>query len=169
MQRILWSNPATKPAFIVDAVKVRRRISAEAMRIRAYLNEMLSNDLNASVVVCGDFNDGPGTDFFERLYLTHNLVAAIAGNPFNPLFMLIHGFVDRMNRDENYTSIFDDFIDNINNRRILLDHIQASPALYWDLNDDRIDHNAFDASVDNAKPGHREKLPIDHRPQWIEY
>lgn len=165
----LWNNSATRPAFIVDAVKVRRRISAEAMRIREYLNELLAENEDRAIIVCGDLNDGPGTDFFERLYLTHNLVAAVSGNPFTPRRMLRHGFADRMPKDKNYTAVFDDFIDEIDNRKILLDHILVSPGLYWDLSDGRIDHEAFETGVDMMKPGHREQMPSDHRPQWVSY
>lgn len=165
----MWSNSATRPAFIVEAVKVRRRISAEAMRIREYLNELMEQDDEMRVVVCGDFNDGPGTDFFERQYLTHNLVATIAGNPCAPRRMFRHGFADRVDKQENFTAIFDDFIDEVDGRKVLLDHILVSPGLYWKLRDGTIDHQAFALGVDNTLPGSREKLPSDHRPQWISF
>lgn len=165
----LWNNVATRPAFIVDAVKTRRRISAEAMRLREYLNELLTEDGNKAIIVCGDFNDGPGSDFFERLYLTHNLVAAVSGNPFTPNRMFRHGFADRMSDDDNYTAIFDDFIDEIPARHILLDHILVSPGLTAVLTDGRIDHEAYNNGKDMTKDGHREKLPSDHRPSWITY
>lgn len=165
----LWTNTTTRPAFIVDAVKVRRRIAAEAMRLREYLNELLAADESRAIVVCGDFNDGPGTDYFERLYLSHNLVAAVAGNPFAPRRMFRHGFADRMPMADNYTAVFNDFIDEIPNRRVLLDHILVSPGLYWNFNNGVIDHQAFQAGVDMTKPGHREQLPSDHRPQWVSY
>lgn len=165
----LWNNPTTRPAFIVDAVKTRRRISAEAMRLREYLNELLVEDGDKAIIVCGDFNDGPGSDFFERLYLTHNLVAAVSGNPFTPNRMFRHGFADRMSNDDNYTAIFDDFIDEIPARHILLDHILVSPGLTEALIDGRIDHEAYNNGKDMNKPGNREKLPSDHRPSWITY
>jgi len=91
----MWRDPARKQEFIREALLARRRISAEAMRLRAYLDALLDEDIGRAVVVCGDYNDGPGSDFFEQHYLTHNLVAAIAGNPFEPPFMLRHGFIDR--------------------------------------------------------------------------
>jgi len=165
----LWNNVATRPAFIVSAVKTRRRISAEAMRLREYLNELLDDDGDRSIIVCGDFNDGPGSDLFERLYLTHNLVAAVSGNPFTPNRMFRHGFADRMSSNDNYTAIFDDFIDEIQDRHVLLDHILVSPGLNAALTDGRIDHDAYDNGVDTTKPGNREKVPSDHRPQWITY
>ncbi|MEO1004154.1 MAG: endonuclease/exonuclease/phosphatase family protein [Cyanobacteria bacterium J06638_7] len=165
----LWANTVTRPAFIVDAVRVRRRISAEAMRIHHFIHELLSADEGRSVILCGDFNDGPGTDFFELHYLTHNLVAAASGNPFQPQTMLRHGFVDRMAKEENYTAVFNDYIDNISSRKVLLDHILVSPGLFWDLSDGLIDHTAYAAGTDPAKPGEREKHASDHIPQWITY
>ena len=97
-------------------------------------------------------------------------MAAIAGNPFEPPFMLRHGFIDRELRERNFTAIFDDFIDGIENRHILLDHILVSPGLYWDLTDGRVEHEAFDAQVDSAaRVGQRQRLPSDHRPQSIAF
>jgi hypothetical protein len=43
-----------------------------------------ADDLNAPLIVCGDFNDGPGLDYFEERYLTHNIAGLIAGGSFNP-------------------------------------------------------------------------------------
>lgn len=167
--RQLWRNPATRPSFIVDAVLVRRRISAEATRIREYLNELLEENEGRAIVICGDFNDGPGSDFFERLYLTHNLVSSVAGSPMAPRRMMRHGFADRVRKEDNYTAIFNDFIDEIPKRKVLLDHILVSPGLYWNLKYGTVDHAAFDAAVDDTKPGFREKHPSDHRPQWVEF
>lgn len=164
----LWNDPIERPKFIEKAVLARRRISAEAMRVRRYLNELLEDDRERPVIVCGDCNDGPGTDHFERFYLTHNLVAALAGNPYVPQLMFRHGFVDRVAKEDNFTAIFDDFIDEVPNRKVLLDHILASPGLYWDLADGRIEHTAFAAEIDE-NAGDRQRLPSDHRPQSVTF
>ena len=60
MGRELWENPATRQAFIVEALTNRRRISAEGMRIRRYLDARLAVDAAAPIIVLGDLNDGPG-------------------------------------------------------------------------------------------------------------
>ena len=67
--------------------------------MRQYLNELLAEDENRIIMVCGDFNGGPGSDFFKRFYLTHNFVAAASGNPFSPKRMFRHGFADRLEKD----------------------------------------------------------------------
>lgn len=164
--RQLWNDPAQKHHFIRQALMARRRISAEAMRLREYLNEVLNEDENKAIIVCGDFNDGPGTDYFERLYLTHNLVAVISGNPFHPQVMMRHGFIDIVNASDNYTAIFNDFIDNEPDRKVLLDHILVSPGLFSTLTDGRVEHKAYKSQIVPAMSG-REKYPSDHRPQSI--
>jgi endonuclease/exonuclease/phosphatase family metal-dependent hydrolase len=171
----MWRDPAERPEFVAQAILARRRISAEAMRVREYLDELLDPDgslsgaaLERSVVVCGDCNDGPGNDYFERLYLTHNLVAALGGNAFVPQLMFRHGFIDKVRKEDNYTAIFDDFVDEIPNRKILLDHILLSPGLYWDVESGLIEHAAYEAEID-AGASARQRLPSDHRPQSITF
>lgn len=58
--RALWDNEATRPQFIAQAVRNRRRIAAELMRVRMALDERLEDDPEARIVVVGDLNDGPG-------------------------------------------------------------------------------------------------------------
>lgn len=165
MGRPLWDDPATRPQYIAQAVRNRRRIAAELMRLRTHLDETLTTDPEARIVVAGDLNDGPGVDFFEQHYLIHNVVAVVSGNPFNPRRMLRHAFIDRELRDRNFTARFDDFIDGIRDRPLLLDHILLSGSLYWAaLRNARIEHEAFEAAIDPGASG-RMREPSDHRPQ----
>ncbi len=164
----LWRDPATRQDFIVEAMRARRRISAEAMRVRAYLDARLAADEGAGIVVTGDLNDGPGLDWFEKRYLTHNLVGMIAGSPYDPRRMLRHAFVDLVAKEDNFSAIFDDFILE-RETRPLLDHILCAPGLFWDADGaravtGRIDHDHWQAGVDAGKPGERERAPSDHRP-----
>lgn len=171
--RAMWEDPIRRPEFVAKALTARRRISAEAMRIREYLDACLTEDAAAPIVVTGDLNDGPGLDFFEHRYLTHNVAGMIVGTPFHPQKMLRHAFIDLMDKDLNFTAIFDDFIDNITARKILLDHIFLSPSLFWKPDGSRngigsIEHEVFDSEIDdNAAPGSRQHLPSDHRPQSV--
>lgn len=164
--RGLWDNEATRPQFIAQAVRNRRRIAAELMRVRQWLDAVLEADAEARIAVLGDMNDGPGVDFFEEHYLINNVVAIISGNPFNPRRMLRHAFIDRELKERNFTARFDDFIDNIRDRPLLLDHILLSPSLYWGgLRNARIEHEAFEAATG---PGNgRHDRPSDHRPQSV--
>lgn len=165
----LWTDPDRRQDFIAAAMLARRRISAEAMRVRAYLNHRLEADEGAAILVTGDLNDGPGLDYFETRYLTHNLVDLVAGSSYVPRRMLRHAFVDLVLKEENFTAIFQDFILG-EETRPLLDHILCSPGLYWDQAGaravfGRVDHDHWQAGVDGSLPGERERMPSDHRPQ----
>jgi endonuclease/exonuclease/phosphatase family metal-dependent hydrolase len=163
--RSLWDDPATRAQFIAQAVRNRRRIAAELMRVRTHLDELLTADPEARLVVMGDLNDGPGIDFFEQNYLIHNVVAVVSGSPFHPRHMLRHAFIDRELKDRNFTARFDDFVDDIRDRPLLLDHILLSPSLYWGaLRNARIEHEAFEAQLVTG-PTARMSRPSDHRPQ----
>ncbi len=165
--RALWDNEATRPQFIAQAVRNRRRIAAELMRVRMALDERLEDDPEARIVVVGDLNDGPGVDFFEEHYLIHNVVAVVSGNPFNPRRMLRHAFIDRELRDRNWTARFDDYIDGIRDRPLLLDHILLAPSMYWGpFRNARIEHEAFEAQISRSASG-RMRAPSDHRPQSV--
>ncbi|MEA3278343.1 MAG: hypothetical protein U9Q81_24225 [Pseudomonadota bacterium] len=113
-----------------------------------------------------------GARHFGHAMVTRNvnLVAVMAGNPFDPPRMFRHGFIDKEQRERNFTAIFDDFIDEIDGRKILLDHILASPGIFWDLTDGRVEHDVFDAQIDHtAEEGSRQHLPSDHRPQSVTF
>ena len=142
-----------------DAVCANTWISASA------------DDEQAALAVVGDFNDGPGFDYFEKRYLTHGLANTLAGSPYIPPRMLRHGFVDEMPKELNWTAVFDDFIEEVENRKILLDHILLSASLYWNAgvraSAGLIEHDIFNAQVREDLPGEREKLPSDHRPQSV--
>ncbi len=165
----LWRNLATRQEFVVKAVRNRRRIAAELMRVRAWLDELLHADPEARIVVCGDLNDGPGADYFEKNFLVNNVVSIVSGNPFHPRRMLRHAFIDRELKERNWTARFDDYIENALDRPLLLDHILLSPSLYWGpFRNARIEHDAFDAQIDTAVQG-RMSAPSDHRPQSADF
>ncbi len=162
--RSLWQNEGTRPQFVALAVRNRRRIAAELMRVREWMETQLDADPEARLIVAGDLNDGPGVDYFEKHYLINNVVAVVSGNPFNPRQMLRHAFIDRELRSRNWTARFDDFVDEIRDRPLLLDHILLAPSLYWGaLRNARIEHDAFERAL--APGSGRESRPSDHRPQ----
>lgn len=167
----MWNNDRDR--FIREAMEARRRISTEAMQIRNYLNLCFTDDPNTGLIVTGDLNDGPGADYFERLYLTHNVAGMIAGSPFSPQRMLRHAFIDIMAKELNFTCSFDNFVEEIDDQPLLLDHIFLSPSLFWTANGDRnatglIEHQAFEDEEDPAAPqDSRQRWPSDHRPQSV--
>ncbi len=163
----LYRDPDTRMQFVVAAMKNRRRISTEAMRTRTYLDDLLAQDSDARIVVTGDFNDGPGIDYFERRYLTHNVTGILLGSTYYPERIFEHALLRRMPADQRYTAVFDDFIDNVPGRHLLLDHILVSPVLASMIQDAGIGHQEFQAAADDTASG-RQKHVSDHRPVYVD-
>ncbi len=163
----LWRNPDTRTEYVKAALKNRRRISSEAMRVRQYLDDLLNRNNDSLSVVTGDFNDGPGIDYFERRYLTHNVTDILLGSTYYPDLLFKHAFLERVPEHQRYTAIFDDFIDDISGRHLLLDHILASPALSSRIQDSGIAHQEYNAGTDNNASG-RQKYVSDHRPVYAD-
>jgi exonuclease III len=163
----LWKNPDTRMQYVKAAMKNRRRISSEAMRVRKYLDDLVNQNNDSLSVVTGDFNDGPGIDYFEKCYLTHNVTDILLGSTYYPDILFKHAFLERIPEHQRYTAIFDDFIDNIKERHLLLDHILISPILSSRIEDSGIAHQEYNAGTDNNASG-RQKYVSDHRPVYID-
>lgn len=162
-----WSNPARRQEFIVDALKARRRISAEGFRLRTYLDDLLQDQQDRPFAVLGDFNDGPGRDFFERSYLTHNVTDIVLGSTFYPNLILHHPLIGTIPPPSLYTARFDDYVDDIQDRPLLLDHILVSPRLAGSIKAADIAHVEFEAELEGSG-SQRTQRASDHRPVWIE-
>jgi endonuclease/exonuclease/phosphatase family metal-dependent hydrolase len=161
--RALWEDPARRQEFVVEALLNRRRISAEGMRIRRYLDRRLAEDAGAAIVVLGDLNDGPGLDYFEELYLTHNVTDIVVGSAYRPEWQFTHAQHD-VPAPERYTAVFEDFVPTRQIRHLLLDHILLSPAL---AGAGAIRHAEYDAQVvDGGR--RRQDRPSDHRPVTVD-
>ena len=163
----LWNNPDTRMEYVIAALKNRRRISSEVMRVRGYLDDLLKENSESLIIVTGDFNDGPGIDHFERYYLTHNVTDILLGSTYYPNLLFKHAFLERVPEAQRYTAIFDDFIDNLQGRHLLLDHILVSPALSSRIQASGIAHQEYNAETDNNATG-RQKCVSDHRPVYID-
>lgn len=162
----LWNNPNRRGEFIAEAVKNRRRISAEGFRLRSYLDQLAQESPETDVIVTGDFNDGPGIDYFEQRYLTHNVTDILLGSTFRPNLLFKHAYLGSIPDERAYTAVFDDFIDDVQDRPLLLDHILVSPHLADRVRGD-IAHEEFEAAIDQSATG-RQRLPSDHRPVYAD-
>ena len=154
-------------AFFADALMARRRISGEAFRIRAFLDEILSDNSMAQVIVTGDLNDGPGADFFEENFLTHSIIDRIFGSIFRPDRQLTHVLFHGGSSD--FTAQFFDFIAG-ETRDLILDHIGISRAINsnWDWQG-RVAVAEYEAQrVHNTSLNERDRLPSDHRPVVVD-
>lgn len=168
-QRAMWNDPNRRQDFIVAALKNRRRISTEAMHTREYLDNLYLSNPGALVVVTGDFNDGPGMDFFERNYLTHGVADILLGSCYHPERQYLHVLIGSIPSQELFTARFDDFIDNINDRPILLDHVLVSPILQGRYAGARVAHAEYNAQEDTTRPAEgRDRFPSDHRPVVVD-
>lgn len=157
--------------FFAGALVARRRISAEAYRIRQFLDAVLVADPGRHVVLAGDLNDGAGADFFEERFLTHSVVDRIFGSVFFPDRQLAHVLFHSPTFDlaADFTARFHDFIlDQMMD--LVLDHIGLSPslaALDWT---GRVAANEFAAqTLDDGQMAaggfpDRDRTPSDHRP-----
>lgn len=168
-QRAMYNDPNRRQEFIIAALKNRRRISTEAMHTREYLNNLYNTDPATLIVVTGDFNDGPGIDYFEKNYLTHGVADILIGSSYRPDHQFEHALIRNVPLNELYTARFDDFIDNINDRPLLLDHMLISPSLRNRYTNARIAHTEYNNEEDTTRPvGDRDRFPSDHRPIVIE-
>jgi endonuclease/exonuclease/phosphatase family metal-dependent hydrolase len=167
----LWKDPATHQSYIVAALQNRRRISTEGMRVRTYLDARLNEDVSSRIIVLGDLNDGPGLDYFEELYLSHNVTDIMIGSAFQPEWLFTHAQHD-VPDDQRYTAVFDDYVTEEKDKHVLLDHILLSPGLRHVplkkvTKSGRVRHDEYDAQVVN-NGANREDRPSDHRPVSVE-
>ncbi len=171
----LWNSPTRQSEFVGEALTCRRRISAEAMRVRRYLAAMLEENPHHAIVVAGDCNDGPGADYFEEVYLTHNVTDILLGSTYQPAFQFEHAFMHRLPRAARYTAIFDDFVTGEHDKLLVLDHILVSPVLKSGggttigLLNGGIGHQPFERAIDEAAPSSRQQFPSDHRPVFAAF
>jgi endonuclease/exonuclease/phosphatase family metal-dependent hydrolase len=168
----LWSNPVTRQDYVIAALKARRRNGTEGMRIREYLDAKLASAARADIVVLGDLNDGPGLDYFEKRYLAHNVTDILLGSAYQPERMFTHAQHD-VPADRRYTAVFDDFVENVSNKKLLLDHVLLSPGLLASSSLRRvagsgaIHHAEYEAHV-SGSGARRDKRPSDHRPVSVQ-
>jgi endonuclease/exonuclease/phosphatase family metal-dependent hydrolase len=169
----MWNNPATHQNYIVAALLSRRRNGTEGMRLRTYLDRLLAANHSARLVVLGDLNDGPGMDYFEEKYLAHNVTDIVVGSSFQPEWVFTHAQHDVPVADR-YSAVFDDFVTNEPNRKMLLDHILLSPGFKGSgggvkmvHGSGTIHHAEYAANtVNNGQ--NREDRPSDHRPVSVQ-
>jgi hypothetical protein len=154
--------------YFAKALIARRRISAEAFRLRLFMDEILTADPAARIIVCGDLNDGPGADFFERNFLTHSVVDRVFGSVFHRDKQLTHVLLHGESRD--YTAKFFDFVAR-EERELVIDHIGLSRGVTnrFDWRG-RVAVGEFEAQVLPPTDGllSRDLEPSDHRPVVVD-
>ena len=162
-ESLFSGTQAERREFIRAALVNRRRISAEAFRIRTYLDELFDAQPDRLVLLAGDLNDGPGFDFFERRYLTHSVVDLAFGSVLLPEGRLSQPLI-QPGQPRPASAFFDDFVEGVQDKPLLLDHIGLSPELTRWLDSARIASAEFDAEAQPGAQNVRERLVSDHRP-----
>ncbi|TYB61359.1 endonuclease [Nonomuraea sp. PA05] len=170
--RQMWQDPARRLEFVKAALRNRRRIANEAMRIRRAMERRLESEPESATVVLGDLNDGPGQDYFEEFYLAHNVTDILVGSPYEPERLFGHAQAD-VEEEQRFSAVFDDFVTKEPDRHVLLDHILLSPgltnggsALAKVPGSGRIEHEAWAAQLDGDGSA-RDRRATDHRPASV--
>lgn len=167
-QRLFEAGGQDRLEYFAQSLTARRRISGEAYRLRAFVDEVLNNDPDANIVMCGDLNDGPGSDFFEENFLTHSVVDRVFGSIFHRDKQLTHVLLNGGSTD--FTAKFFDFVIG-EDKELVIDHIGLSrgvtQAFTWT---GRVAVAEFDDQVIPDAPGltHRDLTPSDHRPVVVD-
>jgi hypothetical protein len=166
--KAIWNNSMQRQNYIEIALKARPRNATEAMRLRRYLNSALGADPAAPIMVMSDLNDGPAMDYFEEHYLAHKVTDILVGSAFEPETIFGHAQHD-VAVAQRYTAAFEDFLESIPLKKMLLDHISLSSALNTagglkELPGSGCIHYAEYAAEVSGGGAHREDRPSDPPP-----
>jgi len=170
----MWKgSSAEKDQFIKKAICNRRKIAGECGRLRKCLEETVySKHPSPMVVVSGDMNDGPGMDFFEEYYLLFDSVDVLMGNSFHRNTML-HPVLNQKHfvaPEDQYSCVFTDYVDNIKEKKVMLDHIFISDVLLKATIQATFPHllwEKYATGVDGYRP--RQEYLSDHRPCFADF
>jgi endonuclease/exonuclease/phosphatase family metal-dependent hydrolase len=154
--KAMWTDPARKTEFVRLSLVNRRRITMEAVEVRKYIDDTMETYPNS--IIMGDVNDGPGQEFFESYMLGMDITSELLGSTYLPDNIFSY-FLDLKN---DYTAVFDDFVDNEHDKHILLDRILTSPSLGSSITNCKVEYEKYDALVEDAN--RRDGRPTDHRP-----
>ncbi|MDP2162585.1 MAG: hypothetical protein Q8K02_19040 [Flavobacterium sp.] len=105
--------------YVAEALKARVKLATEAYDVRMYINQRFEQEANPRIIVCGDLNDGPGREFFERQFLFFDLISNIQGDVFFAKRFLNHALFDY----EEHLRWSTEFNDRI--ERWALEHVQT--------------------------------------------
>lgn len=136
----MWNKPDQRNQYIEEALEARVKMATEATNVRAYIDKKFEQLEKPAIFVLGDFNDGPGKEYFESRYLFFDLISNVQGDIFSANRFLNHALFDFAD-NLRWSVIFKDFTDRENptdpapqTKRILLDHILfTQPLVNWNL------------------------------------
>jgi hypothetical protein len=143
--------------------------------VRFFIENRFRNEEHPLVFLLGDLNDGVGKEYFERLYLFHDLLSNLQGDVFFSRRFFNHSLFDYgIDSDENFrwTVWFEDAWEPARPPEILLDHIMftqsvtgepfAHAPLHVAGGAGKVEHDAHVAA--NAVFDSDDEGTSDHRP-----
>ncbi len=114
------------------ALANRKKLFAQAKKIRSRLDQIMSREKPLPVIVMGDMNDEPGMDEYEK-QIGASSIETLMGSIFDPKKIMHNTLWHLTMNDHNHelwTTEFPDMIvDNRKNHRAWLDHILVSPDM----------------------------------------
>lgn len=166
-----WDERASKPAPVLDALSSRQKLSAEVARLRDVLTSIVAHGPEqASVVVVGDFNDGPFKDLMEQEFLVKGILDELVGSFLDPNTYFKHAMEPALLAAASTT----EFADPLQGGAIvyeLIDHILVSPAIWSGLGAYRVqsgscvvEESAWQLGVVGKSGASRANRPSDHKP-----
>lgn len=166
-----WDERGTNPGPVLDALSSRRKLSAEIVRLREVLTSIVAvGPEQASVVVVGDFNDGPFKDLMETEFLIKSILDELVGSFLDPNTYFKHA-MDPAVLSSASTTRFPDPLQNGQIVGELIDHIVVSPAIWSGLGaygikvgSCQVEEAAWQMGVVGNSEASRDSRPSDHKP-----
>lgn len=170
-RRQQWDDRENNPEPVVDALNSRQKLSAEIARIRAVLTSIVATGPElASVVMVGDFNDGPFKDLMEQEFLVKGILDELVGSFLEPNTYFKHAMEPSVLASASTTQ----FADPLQGGAIvheLIDHVLVSPALWSGLGAYKVlagscvvEEDAWQMGVVADAQAARDNRPSDHKP-----
>lgn len=169
-----WANRGTNPEPVLDALSSRQKLSAEVARLREVITSIVSvGPEQASVIVVGDFNDGPFKDLMENEFLVKSILDELVGSLLDPNTYFKHAMEPAVLSSASTTR----YADPLQNGKIvaeLIDHMVVSPAIWSGLGAYKIktgscqvEEAAWQMGVVGDPDASRDNRPSDHKPVSI--
>lgn len=169
-----WDNRGSNPEPVLDALSSRQKLSAEVARLREVFTSIMSvGPAQASVMVVGDFNDGPFKDLMENEFLVKSILDELVGSFLDPNTYFKHAMEPAVLSSAS-TTRFADPLQGGNVVAELIDHIVVSPAIWSGLGayriktgSCRVEEAAWQMGVVGDPDASRDNRPSDHKPVSI--
>lgn len=166
-----WNERAANPEPVLDALSSRQKLSAEVARLREVLGSIVAvGPEQASVIVVGDFNDGPFKDLMENEFLIKSILDELVGSFLDPNTYFKHAMDPAVLSSASTTR----FADPLQNGQIvgeLIDHVVVSPAIWSGLGaysikagSCQVEDAAWQMGVVGNPEASRDNRPSDHKP-----